>query len=124
MEPSNSTNPYGDESPFSLEVITFSDRAASDTFAFLNSYGIIGLYVSVVLVVGRFLRLMVDKASHRIVYEDMPEVDALVNICDAIYTSRESQDLGSEEALFRLLIQLYRSPEALIVWSKMRQHAE
>jgi len=74
LQPSNSTDPFHDESPTSLEIITFSDRASSDAFAFLNSYGIVGLYVSVVLVVGRFLRMMVDQASHRIVYEDMPEV--------------------------------------------------
>ncbi len=114
-----------DEAESSLEVITLNDRAASETLAFLSAYGIVGLYVSVVLVVGRFLRLLVDQASHRIVYEEMPQVDALTNLCDAIYTARDFGDMAAEEALWHMLRQLYRSPEALIIWSRPhQQHAD
>lgn len=73
--------------------------------------------VSVVFVVGRFLRLVVDKISQRIIYEDMPFVEALVNLCNAIYIAREHSDLDMEEELYNLLVRLYRSPESLIAWT-------
>ena len=42
----------------------------------------------------------------------------LRNLCKAIYIAREHRRLEIEEELFYLLIQLYRSPEALIIWSR------
>jgi len=42
----------------------------------------------------------------------------LENLCKAIYIAREHADLTTEEELFELLLQLYRSPEALILWSQ------
>jgi len=97
-----------------------------------------GLTVSVVMAVTSCMYLCFEMAcpalanavpvliqrAFPLCYIAAPQVDALVNICDAIYISRESEDLESEEALYQLLIQLYRSPEALIVWSKARRHAE
>lgn len=71
-----------------------------------------------VLVVGRFLRMAVDNASHRIIYEDMPYVQALLNLVGAIYLARERGELDLEEDLFRLLVRLYRSPESLILWTE------
>ena len=50
-------------------MIVFNDRVITATFQFLANYGIIGLYVSVVLVVGRFLRLALQKLSMQIMFE-------------------------------------------------------
>eukprot|EP00730_Choanoeca_flexa_P018701 TRINITY_DN9110_c0_g1_i1.p1 TRINITY_DN9110_c0_g1~~TRINITY_DN9110_c0_g1_i1.p1 ORF type:complete len:901 (+),score=178.58 TRINITY_DN9110_c0_g1_i1:368-2704(+) len=100
------------------ELITFNDRVIPDTFSFVSSYGVVGLYVSVVLVIGKFLRLTVDQVSHRIIFEDMPQVVTLENLCKAIYIAREHGDLHTEEELFDLLLQLYRSPEALRLWTE------
>ena len=36
---------------------------------------------------------------------------------DALYLSREHGELWTEESIFHLLIRLYRSPEALMVWT-------
>ena len=69
------------QAPRSLEIVAFSDGVIPVEFAFLANYGIIGLYVSVVVVIGRFLRIMVDNISHRIIYEDMPQVSVLQHLC-------------------------------------------
>eukprot|EP00045_Choanoeca_perplexa_P018139 m.279369 g.279369 ORF g.279369 m.279369 type:complete len:2344 (-) comp17729_c0_seq13:1260-8291(-) len=112
--------PTGSDIPRSewLELITLNDRVIPETFSFVSSYGVVGLYVSIVLVIGKFLRLSVDQVSHRIIFEDMPQVVTLENLCKAIYIAREHEDLTTEEELFELLLQLYRSPEALILWSQ------
>jgi hypothetical protein len=53
------------------------------------------------------------------------QVSTLENLCKAIYIARQHGDLVTEEELFTLLLQLYRSPESLIVWTKpeLLQHA-
>ncbi len=98
-------------------MIIFNDRVVSSTFQFLASYGIVGLYVSVVFVIGKFVRLMVAKASQRIMFENLPQVDTLLRLCDAIYLCREIGHLDLEERLFNELILVYRSSEGLIAWT-------
>jgi hypothetical protein len=61
-------------SPCIVEIITFSSRVVPPSVSFITSYGIIGLYISVVLVIGRFLRMTVSNLSHQIIYENMPQV--------------------------------------------------
>lgn len=83
----------------------------------LQGFGLAGLYISFVLVVGRLVRGMMSGISMRVIFEDMPRVQTLVNLIHAIYVARESKELGLEEDLTLLLLQLYRSPEALISWT-------
>lgn len=62
------------------------------------------------------------RISHNIIYEDMPQVEALLNICRAIDLCREGtdrDDLPLEEELVKLLFMLYRSPDALITWTEL-----
>ncbi len=96
-----------------------SDRIVPPGLAFIASYGIIGLYVSVVLVISRFLRLSASNISHKIIYQDMPQVQTLANLCELVRLarSRVPPQLDLEESLYRLLIRLYRSPEALLTWT-------
>eukprot|EP00055_Hartaetosiga_balthica_P016872 m.108793 g.108793 ORF g.108793 m.108793 type:complete len:2698 (-) comp9196_c0_seq2:842-8935(-) len=108
-----STFPYKDW----LEVISLNDRVVPDNLSFISSYGIVGLYVSVVLVIGRFLRLSVDNVSHNIIFEKMPQVLTLQAVLDSLYLARESGDLTTEENIFHLIIKLYRSPSSLIRWT-------
>ncbi|EGD80710.1 hypothetical protein PTSG_01300 [Salpingoeca rosetta] len=100
-----------------LEIVTFNDRVVPESLSFISSYGIVGLYVSVVLVIGRFIRLSVDNVSHKIIFEKMPQVLAVRSVLDALYLSREHGELWTEESIFQLLLRLYRSPEALLVWT-------
>ena len=98
-------------------MIIFNDRVVSSTFEFLASYGIVGLYVSVVFVVGKFVRLMVDRASQRIMFEDLPQVDTLMRLCDAVYLCREMAHLDLEHLLYAELVLVYRSSEGLMAWT-------
>lgn len=108
-----------DVPPGSLEIITLSDRVIPPTLSFLNSYGVVGLYISVVLVLGKFLRLSVDNLSHKIMFQDLPQVEAIHNICQIILLARESTppDLALEEDLYRLLVDIYRNPEVITKWT-------
>jgi hypothetical protein len=105
--------------PGSLEIIVFNDRVVKETFQFLAQYGIIGLYVSVVLVVGRFIRLSITRLSQQIMFENLPQADTLIRLCDAIYLCREFGHLDLEETLFSELILVYRSSEGLMAWTEL-----
>lgn len=85
-----------------------------------DSFSIIGLYVSLVLVVGRFVRVFFAGSSYQIMYQELPSVDNILNLCLDIYMVRESQDFRMEEYLFSKLIFLYRSPETLHKWTKIK----
>lgn len=56
--------------------------------------GIIGVYTVFVLGVGRFLRLGVAGLSHLAIYEDMPNVDKLLQHCKvlSLFSSRDLFD--------------------------------
>eukprot|EP00049_Salpingoeca_infusionum_P004507 m.80388 g.80388 ORF g.80388 m.80388 type:complete len:2509 (+) comp12598_c0_seq3:623-8149(+) len=100
-----------------IEIYTFSDRTVPESLSFISSYGIVGLYISVVLVIGQLLRLWTANISHQIVFEKMPQVVTLQNVVEAIYLAREQRELPTEEEFFELLVALYRSPAALVAWS-------
>ncbi len=101
------------------EMVSFSSRVVPPSVSFITSYGIIGLYISVVLVVGRFLRMAVSNMSQRIIYENMPQVQTLTNVCSLVYLARQLDPphLALEEDLYHLLVEIYRSPEAIIAWT-------
>lgn len=90
----------------------------SSTFQFLANYGIVGLYVSVVFVVGKFVRMSVARISQRIMFENLPQVDTLLRLVDAIYLCREVGHLDLEERLYAELILVYRSSEGLMAWTE------
>ncbi len=50
----------------------------------------------------------------KVIYEEMPDCNQLIEFCDCIYMARKEQDLHREMQLFNLLIRIYRSPELLI----------
>lgn len=70
------------------------------------------------LVVARLIRSAMSGRSFIIMYDDMPNVDRVLQLCLDIYLVRESRELSLEEDLFAKLIFLYRSPETLIKWTR------
>ncbi|KAE8574481.1 hypothetical protein XENTR_v10003449 [Xenopus tropicalis] len=101
-----------------IELITYNDKASPQSLGFLAGYGIVGLYMSVVLVIGKFIREFFNGISRSIMFEELPNVDRILKLCTDIFLVRETGDLDLEEQLFAKLIFLYRSPETMIKWTR------
>lgn len=72
------------------------------------------MYMSVVLVIGKFVREFFTGISRSIMYEELPCVDRVLKLCNDIFIVRETGEMEMEEQLFDKLIFLYRSPETMI----------
>uniref|UniRef100_A0A4W5K5L9 Piezo non-specific cation channel R-Ras-binding domain-containing protein n=1 Tax=Hucho hucho TaxID=62062 RepID=A0A4W5K5L9_9TELE len=101
-----------------LELYVFSDQVSPPSLGFLAGYGIMGLYASVVLVIGKFVREFFSGVSHTIMFEELPNVDHILKLCTDIFLVRETGELDLEEDLYAKLIFLYRSPETIIKWTR------
>ncbi|XP_051565072.1 piezo-type mechanosensitive ion channel component 1 isoform X1 [Myxocyprinus asiaticus] len=101
-----------------LPMIIFNDKVSPPSLGFLAGYGIMGLYVSVVLVIGKFVRGFFSEISHSIMFEELPCVDRILKLCMDIFLVRETGELELEEELYSKLIFLYRSPETMIKWTR------
>jgi hypothetical protein len=49
-----------------------------------SSLSVIGLYVTLVYAIGSFLRIIFDRMSQRVIYEEMPNVEKLSQICEGV----------------------------------------
>ncbi|XP_075441494.1 piezo-type mechanosensitive ion channel component 2 isoform X1 [Ascaphus truei] len=101
-----------------IELCVFSDKVSPPSLGFLAGYGIMGLYASVVLVIGKFVREFFSGISHSIMFEELPNVDRILKLCTDIFLVRETGELELEEDLYAKLIFLYRSPETMIKWTR------
>uniref|UniRef100_A0A8C1RLV0 Piezo-type mechanosensitive ion channel component 1 n=1 Tax=Cyprinus carpio TaxID=7962 RepID=A0A8C1RLV0_CYPCA len=101
-----------------LPMVIFNDKVSPPSLGFLAGYGIMGLYVSVVLVIGKFVRGFFSEISYSIMFEELPCVDRILKICMDIFLVRETGELELEEELYSKLIFLYRSPETMIKWTR------
>ena len=80
----------------------------------LHMHRIIGLYVSVVLVIGSALRSYVSRLPSRINVDEIPDPDSLLELCDDIFYVREDRRLQEEEILVGRLFFTFRSSVRLI----------
>ncbi|XP_072374107.1 piezo-type mechanosensitive ion channel component 1 isoform X4 [Scyliorhinus torazame] len=101
-----------------LQMIIFNDKVSPPSLGFLAGHGIMGLYVSIVLVVGKFVRGFFSEISYSIMFEELPCVDRILKLCHDIFLVRENGELEVEEELYAKLIFLYRSPETMIKWTR------
>lgn len=117
--PKNSfTNPvHVGHNPNKVQFYIFSDRIVSSQYQMIASYGIIGLYISVVFVIFKFVRLTLADSSTRIIFQEMPCPDLIMSLVSSTEMVRAQGEFVLEQVLFRKLLLLYRSPETLIVWT-------
>ncbi|XP_037357549.2 piezo-type mechanosensitive ion channel component 2-like [Talpa occidentalis] len=101
-----------------LELLVCSDKVSPQSLGFLAGYGIVGLYVSVVMVAAKMIREQFLGISRSIMYEELPNVDRVYRLCTDIFLVRELGELELEQQLFAKLIFLYRSPETMIKWTR------
>uniref|UniRef100_A0A8C9SVK9 Piezo-type mechanosensitive ion channel component n=1 Tax=Scleropages formosus TaxID=113540 RepID=A0A8C9SVK9_SCLFO len=105
----------------SIEMVIFSDKVSPPSLGFLAGYGIVGLYMSVVLVIGKFVREFFNGISRSIMFEELPCVDRVLKLCTDIFVVRETGEMELEEQLFAKLIFLYRSPETMIKMTREKE---
>eukprot|EP01134_Creolimax_fragrantissima_P002582 CFRG2582T1 len=103
-----------------IELITFNEPVDSGALSAIANLGIVGIFVSIVFVAGRFLRMAVTDMQARIMYEDMLNCDVLLLLVSDIKMCRELGNLYLEEVLYRHLIEIYRDPQALKLWTDPR----
>lgn len=130
-----------------IEIVIFSDKVSPPSLGFLAGHGygtrniiwilseslashifvsslvhwsIVGLYMSVVLVIGKFVREFFNGISRSIMFEELPCVDRILKLCTDIFVVRETGEMELEETLFDKLIFLYRSPETMIKMTRKK----
>lgn len=99
-------------------IVVFSERVPTGVFTLVNNYGVIGLYVSVILVIGRFVRMQSVGNIQTIMFNNLPYVERLYLLCMDIYLVRQAREFAFEELLFAKLNFLYRSTETMIAWTR------
>ncbi|KAM4609898.1 piezo-type mechanosensitive ion channel component 2 [Polymixia lowei] len=105
----------------SIQMVVFNDKVSPASLGFLAGHGIMGLYMSVVLVVGKFIRESFTGISRSIMYEELPCVDRVLKLCTDIFVVRETGEMELEETLCEKLIFLYRSPETMIKMTREKK---
>ncbi|KAK9863698.1 hypothetical protein WJX84_001768 [Apatococcus fuscideae] len=111
--------PDGSSGP---QLVAVLDRVQGGRLgAALSSFGITGLYITFVFTIGRFLRLGIQDARTRILYEDLPTTKRLAILCQDIYIARAEGQLLLEEELYWALINIFRSPAVLFDLTKKSQ---
>lgn len=105
----------------SIVLYSFNDKIFPATLSWVTAGGIIGMYTTFVLLVSRFVRGFFSGSSQKIMFDDLPYVDRILQLCLDIYLVRESMEFSLEEDLFAKLIFLYRSPETMIKWTRPKE---
>lgn len=83
-----------------------------------QSTRIIGLYITFILLIGRFLRGAVTGQRLTIMFRELPDADKVIRLCLDLYLMREMKEYHLEEDLYASLIFLYRSPETMIKYTR------
>lgn len=104
-----------------IVLYSFNDKIFPATLNWVTAGGIIGMYTTFVLLVSRLVRGFFSGSSQKIMFEDLPYVDRILQLCLDIYLVRESMEFALEEDLFAKLIFLYRSPETMIKWTRPKE---
>lgn len=98
----------------SLVMVVMNDEVIGSLFGNALNLSVVGLYATIVIAIGRFIRLIFDRISQRVIYEEMPNTEHLFEICEGIFIAQLEGDLNRERRLYDMLIRLYRSPETLM----------
>ncbi|KAL1491500.1 hypothetical protein ABEB36_012089 [Hypothenemus hampei] len=108
----------------SLVVYTLNDKIFPETLSLITGSGIIGLYTTLVLVASRLLRGIFAEQVAKIMFEDLPNVDRILQLTLNVYLVREAREFALEEDLFAKLIFLFRSPETMIKWTRPKEELD
>jgi len=101
----------------SQRVVPFASASEGSSS---SSFSAVGLYIGIVYTIAKFIRLMFQDASKKIIYTELERTEFFEDICNGIYIARYQNDLQTEYVLYKQLIRLYRSPEMLLEYSAPR----
>lgn len=99
----------GDDEEGGLVFHVFSDKVSSST----SGYSVLTFYVSFVLLAGTYVRNFFSGQPTKITLTELPNPEAIINLCEGVQVSRYSFDYEQEEKLYYILIELMRSPDYL-----------
>ncbi|XP_048520922.1 piezo-type mechanosensitive ion channel component isoform X6 [Dendroctonus ponderosae] len=108
----------------SLVIYALSDKIFPSTLNVITGSGIAGLYTTLVLVASRILRGIFAEQVAKIMFEDLPNVDRILQLTLDVYLVREAREFALEEDLFAKLIFLFRSPETMIKWTRPKEELD
>lgn len=98
-----------------LRILFELEKGAQISSDTTSSFGsVMGLYVGLVFVVGRYIRTAFQDSSKRAVYEEIPDVGVFLDLCTAIQLAREHGDLRTEFQLYYELMKVLRSTDLLL----------
>jgi hypothetical protein len=86
----------------------------NSTFAQVLSVSVVTIYATVVYAIGRFLRLVFERDSQRVIYEDLPDTERLREILEGIYISQLKGNMKTEKRLYDWLMYVHRNPEQML----------
>lgn len=98
----------------SLVIICYNEKVIGTFLGNFVQLSVIGLYATIVIAVGRFVRILFDRIGQRLIFEELPNTKNLYELCEGIYIAQQQGDLVKEKQLYDLLVLLYRSPDALL----------
>ena len=99
----------GEDEEGGLVFHVFSDKVSSST----SGYSVLTFYVSFVLLAGTYVRNFFSGQPKKIILTELPNPEAIINLCEGVLVSRYSFDYEQEEKLYYILIELMRSPDYL-----------
>ena len=92
----------------------FSDQVSTTT----SGRTILTFYVSFVLLAGTYIRNFFAGNPEKIILNEMPHVEEIMNLCEGVRLARYMYDFEQEEKLYYALIELMRSPDYLRILTK------
>lgn len=98
-----------------LRVTVELEKGAQLSVEQNSSYGsVMGLYIGLVFVVGKYLRATFQDSSKRTIYEEIPDVGTFLDLVTAVKLAREHGDLRTEFQLYYELMKVLRSTDLLL----------
>eukprot|EP01094_Clydonella_sp_ATCC50884_P000107 TRINITY_DN10087_c0_g1_i2.p1 TRINITY_DN10087_c0_g1~~TRINITY_DN10087_c0_g1_i2.p1 ORF type:complete len:235 (-),score=26.08 TRINITY_DN10087_c0_g1_i2:222-926(-) len=114
-------NVWSNQNPvLGADVVVTSTLVPTGPLSGLATAGIIGLYIGVVLAIGKVLRSAVSDLQYNIMWKELPNPQPIIDLCHDIFLARQAGQLEIEQSLYRELIELYRSPESMIFHTKIQ----
>lgn len=66
-------------------MVVYNEEVIGSFFGNSQNLSVVGLYATIVIAVGGFIRLIFDRTSQRVIYEEIPNPDKLYEICEGIF---------------------------------------